>query len=235
MVTPVASYSFDESDGDVLDRSGHGRDFALNNNLVRSATGHSNFGVSKSATGMPVVANPSFITGDSSWTVMFWQKGTAATGTWWLRLYNNAADTGSGILNLGGLQVRVRKGGTNFASTPVTLPSDGLWHHYSATYDGNFGRLYIDANLVGTTGAAGSPLDDIDRIDMMEFSVLGESFVDDLRFFDIELSDEQIETFMNTPVVDDTAAGESIFIWNGTSWVGTTKKIYNGTSWLDVS
>lgn len=234
MVTPIASYSFDESDGDILDRSGHGRDFALNNNLVRSATGHSNFGVSKSATGMPVVANPSFISGDGNWTIMFWQQGTAATGTWWLRLYNNADDTGSGLLNLGGLQVRVRKGGSNFASTPVAIPSDGLWHHYTISYDGAVGRLYIDSVLVGSTAVTASPLDDIDRIDMMEFSVLGESFVDDLRFFDIELSAEQIETYMNTPVVDDTTSGNAILIWSGTEWKATTRNIWNGSAWLET-
>lgn len=231
MVVPVASFNFDESSGDVLDRSGNGNNFALNNNLIRSVTGHTNGGVSKNNVGMPVVKNTTLFTGDN-WSFMFWQQGTASSGTWWIRNYNNADDTGSGLLNLGGLRIRIRKSGSNFQSDPVAIPSDGLFHHYACTYDGTVGKVYIDATLVGTTPTAVAPIASIDRIDMMEFSV-NNTFVDDLRFFDIDLSQEQIAEYMNIPVVDgDLSTSSPVFIYSGT-WVPTTKRIYNGSMWVE--
>jgi hypothetical protein len=231
MVVPVASYSFDESSGDILDRSGNGHDFALNNNLIRSVTGHTNTGVTKNNVGMPVVANPSFLTSDY-WSFMFWQQGTASSGTWWVRLYNNADDTGSGILNLGGgLRVRIRKSGSNFQSDPVAIPSDGQWHHYACTYDGTVGKLYIDGILVGTTPTAALPIASIDRIDILEFSVTN-TWADDLRFFDIDLSQEQIADYMSIPVTDnDLSDPIQTYIYANGDWQSTSRKIWTGTTW----
>lgn len=225
----VASYSFDETSGAFLDHSNNGHDFSLNNNLVRSATGHDNSGVTKNDVGMPVVCDPSFITTDS-WAFMFWQLGTASSGTWWIRLYNNSDDTGSGLLNLSGLRVRIRQDGSNFQSDPVSVPSDGEWHHYCCTYDGGNGRVYIDGSLVGTTPLVTSPIATIDRIDMMEFSV-SNTFVDNLRFFDTELTVEQINDYMTKPVVDNDLSTNNTYIFNGSAWITTNRKIWNGTTW----
>lgn len=225
----IASYSFDETSGNFLDHSNNGHDFALNNNLIRSVSGHTNSGVTKNDVGMPVVCNPSFINTDS-WAFMFWQQGTASSGTWWVRLYNALDDTGSGILNLSGLRVRIRQDGSNFQSDPVSIPSDGEAHHYCCTYDGANGRLYIDGNLVGTTPLVVSPIATIDRIDMMEFSV-NNTILDDLRFFDTELTVEQINDYMTKPVVDNDLSTDFIYIYNGVAWIATSKKIWNGSNW----
>lgn len=230
MFQPIASFSFDEISGDILDHSGHARDFTSNNNLVTQSTGQNNFGVTKNDVGMPVIASPSFVTSDY-WTIMFSQKGIADTGTWWVRLYNNSEDTGHGILNLGGgLRVRIRKDGSSIQSDPVDIPDDDGWHHYTITYDGTNAKLYIDGILVGITGTAALPIATHDHIDMMEFSVAN-TFVDNMRFFDADLTQEDIEHWMNTPVVDDTASATDIFIYNGISWIDTNKRIWDGAIW----
>lgn len=199
----LAAYSFDEASGDVLDYSGNSRDFALNANLARTVTGHTGNGVTKTGTGMPVVAAPSFV-GTGAWTVMFWRQGLGDT-VWWVRLYNTAADTGSGILLLGGtLRVRIRKASNTEAT--VAPPGDGGWHHYAATYDGTVGRLYIDAVLVATTATVTAPTAAVDRIDMLEHTQ-PDTFTDDLRFHDTALSQAEIAALMDTPVTDSAETG----------------------------
>lgn len=200
MTVPEAAYNFDEASGNVVDCSGHGHDWALNNNAVRVA-GHTNTGLGKNGSGMPVIASPSFLS-PASWTIMFWQQNLG-DGVWWMRLYNNGADSGSGILNLGGvLRVRIKNAsGNNEAGTAP--PSDGNPHHYAATYDGDKGRLYIDAVLVATTVTALSPLA-IDRIDCAEGSL--NFYMDDMRFFTTALSQSEISSLKDTPVTISSAS-----------------------------
>lgn len=197
MTSPVAAYNFDEASGDVLDVTGNGHDWALNNNAIRSSGR-----LSKNGVGMPVVASPSFI-GTSAWTVMFNRQGLG-DAVWWFRFYNTADDTGSGILFTSpNLKVRVRKSSSSIESTPVAAPVDGADHHYAATYNGSVGRLYIDGVLVGTTGTATAPLDAVNRIDMAEFT-LTNAFVDNLRLYDVALTQSEIDALKNVPVEADT-------------------------------
>lgn len=197
-MTLQAAFNFDEASGDVLDRSGNGHDWSLNNGAVRTASGHTNGGLTKNASGLPVIANPSFV-GSNAWTIMFWQQGLG-NAVWWLRLYNISEDTGSGILFLGGdVHARFRKGGNPNAVT-ATAPADGLAHHYCATYDGSVGRFYIDAVQVGSIAVA-APLATVDLIDGLEFTT-GATH-DDHRYFDTALDQATIESLMNTPVEAD--------------------------------
>lgn len=201
MTAPLATYNFDEASGDVLDCSGNGRHFSLNANLARTVSGHTNGGVTKSGAGFPVLASPSFV-GTGAWTVMFWRQGLGDT-PWWVRLYNIAADTGSGIVLLGGgtsLNVRIRTPGGSNVQAGVAPPGDGAYHHYAVTYDGTVGRLYIDAVLATTTASAPAPTAAVDRIDLCEHT-LSNAFTDDLRFYDVALGQPEIATLKDTPVV----------------------------------
>lgn len=192
----LAAYSFDEASGAFLDASGNGRNWTANLNAARTATGHTNGGLTKTGTGLPVVASPSFV-GTSAWTFMFWQLGLG-DAVWWLRLYNNAAGTGSGILLLGGtLRLRLRK--TSNTEATITPPAGGGWHHYAATYDGSVGRLYVDGTLSATTATVAAPLAAVDVIDMAEWTQ-NNTFLDDLRFYDTALDQATIATLRDTPV-----------------------------------
>lgn len=204
MTDPVAAYSFDEASGAVLDRTGNGHDWTLNNGAIRTASGHTNGGLAKNAAGLPVIAATPFL-GTGAWTFMFWQQGLG-DAVWWMRLYNTAADTGSGLLRLSGtLRLRIRKTGNTEVS--VTPPADGLYHHYAATYDGTVGKLYVDGVLVGTTATATAPTAAVNRIDCMEHTVNPPTgaYMDDMRFWTSALDVTEINTWMNTPVTDAPA------------------------------
>ena len=238
-MTLLAAYNFDESSGDVLDRSGNGRDWSLNNSAVRTTPGHTNNGMTKSAGGgtLPVIAEPASWMSANQWTIMFWQRYTTIPTTWWFRLYNNGQISGHGFLNLTNpthFQFRVRDGATPRSVEVALPPADGSWHHYAGTFDGNVGRVYLDGVLAGTTAAVSSPVT-IDRIDIAEHGT--NSFtMDDIRIFDIDLTQEEIETYMNTPVVDSPAVGTSRSkYYNGSSWVDVTPKFYNGSAWVDTA
>jgi hypothetical protein len=132
---------------------------------------------------------------------MFWQQNPG-NGVWWLRLYNTAADTGSGFLNVGGtLRLRIRTAaGSNVETTTSPPAADNSWHHYAATYDGTNGRFYLDGTLIGTTGTASSPAT-INRIDIAEHTVAAFA-MDDVRIYDEALDQATIATLMDTPVTD---------------------------------
>jgi Concanavalin A-like lectin/glucanases superfamily len=220
-VSTLAAYNFDEESGNVLDYSGAGHGFALNNSLQRTAAGA---GVdattgTTSATGrgltrnggagsMGLIADPSFLSA-SAWTIMFWQQNPGG-GVWWLRLYNAAADTGSGVLNVGGtLRLRIRTAaGSNIETTTTPPAADNSWHHYAATYDGTNGRFYVDGVLVGTTATASSPAA-IDRIDIAEHTLTNFA-MDDVRILDEVLSQPAIAAAKDTPVSSSESADGAV-------------------------
>lgn len=199
MTTPVASYNFDETEGDVLDYSGNNHDWTPGSNVTR-VPGHTNNGLSKNNVGLPVICEPLWPGVDltSSWTIMFWQQNLG-NGTWWARLYNSSVDSGSGILNLGGtLRARVRRSSGN-TEAAISTPADGLTQHYCATYDGLNVRLYVDGNLQATSANAPAPALAVDRIDIAEASVAN-FYMDDFRIYDVALDQPTIASLKNTPV-----------------------------------
>jgi hypothetical protein len=232
MVTPLASWSFDEASGNVLDYSGNNRHWTLNNSAIRSASGHTGNGMTKNNVGFPVAASPAFGQTNQR-TFMFWLQG-AGNGTWIFRFYIISDDTGSwGLYNLGGtLNLRMRKGGSN-TNTQFAFPGDGAYHHYAGTYDGSNARLYVDGNLVATSSTVTAPLDNADRIELLESSVTSQ-IMDDIRIFDVALTQSEIQTWMNTPVTDADAGTTNTYYYNGTIWTPSARRIWNGSSWLDA-
>lgn len=193
----LAAYSFDEVGSTVVDYSGNGHDWELNNGAERAA-GHTGGGITRDGAGdLPVLAEPA-IGETAQRTVMFWQQGLGDS-VWWIRWTAGADVARWGIYGLSG-QLRARMvtdtGTTN--AGPATAPTDGLAHHYAATYDGANVRLFIDGVQVAIGARTGTPAPS-DRIDIMEHTV--PSFaMDDLRLFDEALDAAAITAWSLTPV-----------------------------------
>lgn len=234
-MTLLASYSFDESDSNIIDHSGNGYNFSISGLNATHATGHTNSGLTKNGTGMiPLPEALLEASKTDSRTVMFWSKGNG--GTWYIQWFVSSIGSGSwGLLSLDNtnMYVQARNAGGLVSPRPVTAIGDTNWHHWAATYDGNTVALYKDGSLASSTTLVAPLRTDADSLSIMEWGN-SDTTIDDLRIFDVSLDASQITEYMNTPVTDEPASENPYYIYNGTDWVGTIKKIYNGTSWVDV-
>lgn len=225
-MTLLAAYNFDEASGSVLDRSGNGHSFTLGGNTQRTASGHTNNGANNAGGGTAATlsASPSW-SQTSNRTVMLWMKDPQNTTQWALRW--NVVSINSGawgfLINGTSVDCQARNSG-GFVRASATRPTDGLWHHYAATYDGTNVRMYLDGSLTSTQALTAPLRSDADTIDLLETtSTL--TIVDDIRMYDTALDATAITAAMNTPVVD---AGTSVSAGNAAvGWAaqGATTKV----------
>jgi len=228
-MTLLAAYSFDESGTIVTDYAAD-HDFTISGTSgARTTSGHTNGGLTKSAVGMVNVAVPPFGQTPSR-TVMLWAKG--AGSTWYVQWYVASIDSGAwGILQIApqiGAQART----SSTLARPLTAtPTDGLWHHYAATYDGSNVRFYLDGSLAATSTLAGPLRTDADELQIMEWSD-GSTTIDDLRIYDEALDAAAITAAMNTPVVETGSTPSGIKLWTGSAWADSGRaRIWDGTQW----
>lgn len=196
---PLAAYSFDSTSGSILDDSGNSHSFALANGLIRSVSGHTNGGVATNGGGEATLAATPF--GQTSTrTVMCWIKNPPNATNWVVRWDVVSINSGAwGILFLNTQVVCQARNAGGFVRAAATRPTDGLWHHYAATYDGTSVRFYLDATLTDTQAITAPLRTDADTIklgDWTDTSVI----VDDLRMFDSALTVGAISALAATPV-----------------------------------
>lgn len=203
---PIAAYGFNETAGTTArDVSGNGHDLT-----VLSA---SNFNVGYTANGLHQVGGGGAyrITNPASWletnhrTVMFWgRRGMEGGNTWSnsVSLRLAAAQDAVYCIYLNDDQnqafFRVTQGGVNIDITATEI-SLGTWAHYALTYDRQYVRAYIDGVLLDEVPATGA----VDASDGNLY-IYGEDYqqqvLDDLRFFDVALTQQEIQEYMNTPI-----------------------------------
>lgn len=208
---PVAAYSFDGTGTSVADDSGNAHGFTLANGNVRTVSGHTNAGVLGSGNGS---AGTNIATGTPAWaqtsnrTVMLWMKAPDSVTEWAVRW--NVVSINSGawgfLINTTVVCCQARNA-SGFVRANATRPTDGLWHHYAATYDGTNVRMYLDGTLTDTQALTSPLRTDADTIDLAFLSNSTTTIVDDLRIFDSALSAGAIAALAATPVASGTLSG----------------------------
>lgn len=210
MATPLLAWNFDEASGTtVLDRSGNGRDLTISGIGVRTASGNGHTDRGLTATGGGQMNGPA-LTGlqTSQRTVMAWVKNTSAVIGHVLEFYVSGIDSSAwSILFLSG-QIHIQaRNATTLARASASWTPSATWHHIAGTYDGTNVRLYIDGNLAATT-ALTTPL----RSDATAFRVIDNSdsstTIDDVRLYDVALTEAEIEADMAAPVTDPPTVNE---------------------------
>lgn len=199
----LAEYSFDEASGPVLDASGNGHDFTLGGDTIRSVSGHTGSGLANDGGAAWSEIAPAFGQTTDRTLAMWMIDPEAAVVQWIIRWNVESIDSGSwGFLNLGTDIVVQARNMSGFTRVGVTRPSDGLWHHYAATYDESTTTLkfFLDGVEVASNSGVSGPLrTDADTIDIGAFSSTT-TILDDLRMYDSALDAEAIALIADTPV-----------------------------------
>jgi len=204
MPAPIAAYGFNEISGTTaFDETSNGHDLTLNS--------ASNFGMSREGNGLHQVGGggANLITNAASWvetphrTMMFWaRRGSEGANTWSHSVYTMSGNvTRFGILlNNSSNQVNFRADLSGLLDITAPEPSLGTWAHYALTYDEQNLTAYIDGVQVGQI-ASTQPIAAGDG----NLYFFGEDYqqqvIDDLRFFDVALSEEQVNEYMNQTIM----------------------------------
>ncbi|MCD4788575.1 MAG: hypothetical protein K8R37_01145, partial [Bacteroidales bacterium] len=94
----------------------------------------------------------------------------------------------------------------------ITVSTSSLetgWHHIAATYDGANMNLWVDGNLNATTAQTGNVVYPSSQTTLIgTHSDLTEDFngyMDEIRFWNVALSQSQIQEWMNQPIISGHA------------------------------
>lgn len=199
----LAAWNANEAlnDAVVVDRTGHGWDVTLTGtNAVRNAGGRTGMALTKNgATMMTIPSGLLTPSQTTARTLMAWVKGTGTT--WIIRQQVNAINSGSwGLLHVSGnASVQARTASSGAVRAGTTMPADGLWHHYCATYDNVNLKFYLDGVLKQTTALAGPLRTDADQFDAMEWTA-NTTLIGDPRLYVRDLGATEVVEAMNEAV-----------------------------------
>lgn len=199
----LAAWSAAEAlnDAVVVDRTGNKWDITLTGtNAIRSAAGRTGMALTKNGATMMTVPSGLLTPSQSTArTIMAWVKGTGTT--WIIRHQVNSINSGSwGLLHVSGsASVQARTASSGAVRAGTTMPADGLWHHYCATYDNVNLVFYLDGVLKQTVALAGPLRTDADQFDAMEWTT-NTTLIADPRLYTRALSLAEVNEAMNEQV-----------------------------------
>ncbi|WP_027930702.1 LamG domain-containing protein [Amycolatopsis thermoflava] len=208
----LAAWSFDESGLTVVDYSGNGRSFTLNDYVQRVEDGHTNLGLQSNGGG--AVPLPDF--GETaSRSVMFWVREPVGFSSEHFIITWDVPSVGSawGIDLVNGTPPKLRLYGRNastVAYAEVDYPDDGEFHHVAGTYDQNFLRLYLDGVLAGTTALTGPLRTDSDPPKL--FTGFTTATIDCGRVYDTALDITSVRAAKDTPVEGNLTAAAALAV-----------------------
>ncbi len=201
----VAAYGFNEASGTtVSDASGKGHTGTIQS-AVWTASGK--FGAALSFNGSSAlvsIADAADLHLTSQMTLEAWVNPSAVTAVWrdviYKALDNYFLEATSDRGSPGG-------GGTFGSTTVVTYGAATLtantWAHLALTYDGAAIRLYVNGAQVSTLARTGNLLTSTSPLQIGGDSVFGQYFrglIDEVRIYNIALTQAQIQADMNTPI-----------------------------------
>ncbi|MEN6301175.1 MAG: LamG-like jellyroll fold domain-containing protein, partial [Armatimonadia bacterium] len=208
----VAAYSFNEGTGaTVADASGNG-----NTGTIRSAswTSGGKFGnaLAFNGTNSWVTINDSAsLRLSTAMTLEAWVKPSSVSNSWRDVLYKGndnyylMATSNSGRAPAAGATIASVTGET-FGTAAL---AKSQWAHLAATYDGTALRLFVNGVQVASQPRSGSMATSNQPLQIGGDSIFGQFFagtIDEVRVYNIALTQAQIQADMNAPVSSGTAA-----------------------------
>ena len=204
--SPVAAFSFDEGAGStVADASGSGNNGALANTSWAVAGKYGKALSFNGTSSRVTVPNAATLQLGARMTLEAWVSPTVTSAAWRDVIYKgNDNYYLMGTTDNGG---RPGGGGTfggananAFGSS--TLPTN-TWSYLATSYDGANLRLYVNGTLVATLAKTGAITATTNPLTIGSDPIWGQYFsglIDDVRVYNIALTQAQIQTDMGTPV-----------------------------------
>jgi hypothetical protein len=137
----------------------------------------------------------------SAYTIEGWVKRTGNSQDGWIGESKQSGSGDKGLLFTGGnVQSRCKNVAGTVFTVQTTQPTAGTAYHFACTNDGTTLRLYINGTQVGTgTAFSGGVRTNSTTIHLLD-GLGSETWIDDLRFYDVALSQAQIAADMAAPV-----------------------------------
>jgi hypothetical protein len=206
VTSPLVAYNFDEVGNTVVNYgTASGGDFSISGASVTRVAGHTDLGLRSTGSTPAVLPD---IGRTAQRTVMGWLSFAGIPTSWPLLCNVAALDSGGwGILYLSpDIAIQARNNVT-FVRASATWPVDGQPHHGAGTYDGTAVRLYLDGVQQGPAVAITGPLrtDTEPPVLWSGTGAMASGYIDDLRIYDVALSQAEIVVAMNTPVTAPAA------------------------------
>lgn len=203
MTAPLSAWNFDETGNVCVDfGTPGGADFSLSGTTTSRVPGHTETGLR--STGAAPVSLPD-VGRTARRTVMAWLSFTGITSSWPVIFRVPSIDSGGwGILYLEpNIVIQARNADMLVRASAAW---DGGTHHVAGVYDESTVRLYIDGALAVAPVPLTAPLrtDTDPPVLWSGTGAMTSGYLDDLRIYDVALTDAQIVTAMNTPVADLT-------------------------------
>lgn len=206
----MAAYSFSEGTGSTAaDASGNGNDAVLTS-ATWDLSGHTGVGLTNTTANIGAKAN--FFAPNTAITLMGWVKPLDLTpGTSHIAfgffdngqntsvaIYTQRADFGTPNVLQGG--IRINNSLRELHGAALTV---GIWAHLALTFDGTHAELYKDGVSVYTYNEVG-PIGQGDALciagGMSNGTYESNVVVDDVRVYDVALTQAEVVIGMNTPV-----------------------------------
>jgi hypothetical protein len=195
---PIAYWRFDEGSGTTAaDASGHSHTGTFQGGVTWTA-GRFNSAVHiNGSDGVVVVNDASDLDPTSAISITAWVNADTWSGGNRRILQKGDTDNQYRLLEENGVLKFDLSGVSN---TPLTtaLPSEGVWHHIAATYDGASMRIYIDGVLTAQQAASGAIATTTNSLYIGSKGIggtIGNHFLgmlDDVRVYNVALPPEYI-------------------------------------------
>lgn len=188
-----------EGDGDVIvDSSSNGHDGEMISGAKRTDDGKFGKGVWFDGKDAHIDIPDAEDLHAETFTLLAWFKLEEATGGWQTIFGKQSGGSGliievatGGVLNTGF--------GGGWLCTGKTTIDDGKWHHVASVFDGKSVRLYIDGSLDMETPPGVRPAENTVPLRIGGSPDVGEMFcgvVDEVAFFDVPLTEKEIQKLM---------------------------------------
>jgi hypothetical protein len=207
----VAAFGFEDGAGTTaVDSSGDGLTGTLNG-ATWVTTGKYGKALSFNGTSNWVtVADNSLLHLTSAMTVEAWVYPTASATDWSTAVLKERGTTGLAysLYAADGAAKPpagyIDKSGTDYNATGTSVLPLNTWTHLATTYNGSAIRLYVNGAQVASRSVSGTIASSTSPMRIGGNSVWGEYFkglIDEVRVYNTALTQAQIQTDMNTPVV----------------------------------